>query len=375
VSRLLTVVGARPQFVKATALSNAITKYDAQTGGRFLEETLVHTGQHYDYEMSGAFFDQLDLTAPAYYLGVGSGSHAAQTGEMLRRLEATFVKEQPDLVLVFGDTNSTLAGALAGAKLNIPVAHVEAGMRCYRRDMPEEINRKLTDHLASLLYCSSQHAVDNLAREGISQGVSLVGDIMYDVLLQRMPRPQQQSELLQELGVESGAYLLATLHRAENTDSPSRLESIMRAFDDLASDLPVIVPLHPRTKAALGGRQLSSRVVLIPPVSYDAMVVLESEARVVLTDSGGVQKEAYWLGVPCVTLRDETEWPETVAAGWNFLAGADTEKIVEAAQTSPPLKRPPIYGDGRAAERIARGIAEWEQSRTGQIATQLEVVR
>lgn len=365
-STVALIVGARPQFVKAVAVARAIVRFNRKNGARRLRQTLVHTGQHYDYEMSRVFFREFRLPEPDWQLNVGSGSHGVQTGEMLKRVESVLRKERPDWVVVCGDTNTTLAGALAAAKLRIPVAHVEAGLRSGNRGMAEEINRTLTDRLSSLLFCPSERARRNLEGEGIHDGVHIVGDVMLDVLRSlgsrargRRPGPR-------------GPYAVATIHRAENTDAPERLERILNALDRLAANhFPVILPLHPRTRKVVRDRGLSTgacRVIL--PLPYGRMIRLMSESRVVLTDSGGVQKEAVWLGVPCVTMRDETEWPETVESGWNRLSGCDPERIVEAALRPAPRRAPPrLYGDGRAAEhiveRLSQGLGGPNGSRNG----------
>jgi UDP-GlcNAc3NAcA epimerase len=341
--KVVSVVGARPQFIKAAPVSKAL-----RVAGH--TEILVHTGQHYDDEMSAVFFRLLEIPEPDYNLGVGSGTHGAQTGAMLAGIEEVLLAEQPDWALIFGDTNSALAGALAAVKLNIPVAHVEAGLRSFNRHMPEEINRVLADHISDLLFCPSQTAVDNLAAEGITTGVHLVGDVMADALAFAVERAQDRSDVLERLGLAKGRYLLATVHRAENTDDATRLHNILTAFDAL--DEPVVFPIHPRTREAIEALSYSPapHVRLIEPVGYLDMVMLEQSARMILTDSGGIQKEAYWLGVPCVTLRDETEWVETVDAGWNVVVGADTQRIVHTIQSLvPPIERPALYGDGQAA--------------------------
>ena len=336
--KIATIVGARPQFIKAAAFSRELRKKH--------QEFLIHTGQHYDYAMSGVFFDGLELPAPDANLEIGSGTHGAQTGAMLGAIERVLVEQKPDWVLVYGDTNSTLAGALAAAKLHIPVVHVEAGLRSFNRAMPEEINRVLTDHASDLLFCPSQTAVDNLANEGITRSVHLVGDVMLDVLNWASQRTNGKAqETLRRLGVSDRRYLLATVHRSENTDDPCRLAGILEAFNSVAED--VIFPIHPRTRKALNGqsRNLRPNVKLVEPLSYFDMVALSKSARLILTDSGGLQKEAYWLGVPCVTLREETEWVETVQNGWNTLTGSDTEKIVKAVRSfCPPSSRMPLYG-------------------------------
>ena len=351
---ILTVVGARPQFIKAAAVSRAL-----RAAG--LREFLVHTGQHYDANMSQVFFDELGIPQPDLNLGVGSGPHGRQTGEMLIRLEEVMQAQRPDWVLVYGDTNSTLAAALAAVKLHIPVAHVEAGLRSFNRRMPEEHNRVLTDHCADLLFCPTQTAVDHLHREGVREGVLLVGDVMYDAVQAFAERARQRSRILHRLNLTPGSYLLATVHRPANTEDPARLRAILDAFADL--DLPVIFPVHPRTRrklAELGWEEAAfaaQGVRMIEPVGYLDMLMLEQHARRILTDSGGIQKEAYFFAVPCITLRDETEWVETVEAGWNVIVGADGEKIRRYGRWfSPEGTPPPIFGDGRAAEKIARHL-------------------
>lgn len=347
--KVVSIVGARPQFIKAATVSRALRRRHT--------EVLVHTGQHYDDNMSAVFFDELDIPSPEYNLGVGSGPHGAQTGEMLARIEKVLMIERPDWALVYGDTNSTLAGALAAVKLHIKVAHVEAGLRSFNRRMPEEINRIVTDHVSDLLLCPSQTAVDNLAAEGIVRGVYLVGDVMAEALAFAVECARERSDILMRLGLTERGYILVTVHRAENTDDAGRLRSIIDALKAL--DETVVFPAHPRTRcrlAELGLSDLQSmthNLMILEPLGYLDMVRLAQSARAILTDSGGVQKEAYWLGVPCVTLRDETEWVETVEAGWNILVGADTERIVQAIRSfTPPAARPALYGDGYTAVRV-----------------------
>jgi UDP-N-acetylglucosamine 2-epimerase len=317
-------------------------------------EVLIHTGQHYDHNMSALFFKELNIPEPDSNLGVGSGSHGWQTGQMLIRIEESLLKERPDWVLVYGDTNSTLAGALAAVKLHIPVAHVEAGLRSFNRQMPEEHNRVLSDHASDLLFCPTRTAVDNLAAEGLTQGVHLTGDVMYDAVLYNSDLAESRSDVLARLGLDSEEYLLATVHRPSNTDNAQALLGILKAFGDLGE--AVVFPAHPRTRAALDryGVQSPSNVRLIDAVGYFDMLVLEKNARLILTDSGGVQKEAYFFAVPCATLREETEWTETVVAGWNRLVGSDPEKIVEAVRDLAPSGEPAaLFGDGRASDRVA----------------------
>ena len=342
--RIVSIIGARPQFIKAAMVSRALRKRHIHV--------LVHTGQHYDANMSQVFFEELDIPAPDVNLGVGSGAHGEQTAAMLAGIESVLLQERPVWVVVYGDTNSTLAGALAAAKLGIMVAHVEAGLRSFNRTMPEEINRVVVDHLSALLLCPSQTAVDNLAAEGIARGVHLVGDVMAEALAFAAERAGCRSPLLARLGIAEKSYLLVTVHRAENTDDPMRLRNVLRALDALQE--PVIFPVHPRTRKAIGalGHRPAAHVRMLDPVGYLDMVRLEQSARLILTDSGGVQKEAYWLGVPCVTLREETEWVETVQAGWNVLAGTEIERILRAVRTLvAPTTRDHLYGDDKAAER------------------------
>ena len=345
--KVLSVVGARPQFIKAASVSRALLQVAC--------EILVHTGQHYDRGMSAIFFDELGIPEPDYNLGVGSGSHGWQTGQMLMCIEEILLEEKPDWVLVYGDTNSTLAGTLAAVKLHVPVAHVEAGLRSFNRSMPEEHNRVLTDHAADLLFCPTQRAVDNLAREGVAQGVHLVGDVMYDALLYSATLAERQSDMLARLQLSPGNYVLATAHRPRNTDDSSRLRAILAALEEIAKDNPVVFPVHPRTRKAIDvlHYQPGPGLHLIEPVGYLDILMLQKNARMVLTDSGGVQKEAYLFGVPCVTLCEETEWVETVEVGWNLLVGADYDAIVRAAhEFRPSGTPPPLFGDGRASEQI-----------------------
>jgi UDP-GlcNAc3NAcA epimerase len=344
--RILSVVGNRPQFVKSAPLSLALRD-------RGIEEAVLHTGQHYDPELSAVFFEELELAPPRHQLDTGSGTHGEQTGRMLPAIEAAVLEEKPDAVLVFGDTNSTLAGALAAGKLLVPVAHVEAGLRSFDRAMPEELNRMLVDRMSTLLFCPTEVAVRNLAAEGITGGVQLVGDVMYDASLRLAPIARDRSDALERLGVEPGSYLVLTLHREANV----RPEAIARFAEALAElDEQVVFPAHPRTGIALdqAGIQLPAHVRLLPPVGYLDFAALASQARVVLTDSGGVQKEAYWYGVPCVTLRTTTEWVETVSTGWNRLVGSDPEAILSAVRDAAPgAERPLLYGDGNASANIA----------------------
>ncbi len=354
VSRVVTVVGARPQFVKAAAVSGPLR--------RRCQEVLIHTGQHYDPEMSAVFFDELGLPRPDHYLGVGSGSHGQQTGRILERLEPLLAELAPRWVVVYGDTNSTLAGALAAAKLGLPLAHVEAGLRSYDRSMPEEINRVVADHLASLLLCPTRTGIENLEKEGIRDGVQLVGDVMKDVLERFLPHARKRYDPWRERGFVPGGYGLVTVHRAANTDHAEALGSIVTALEGM--DEPAIFPVHPRTERALkrdgGWDRLQARPALacVPPLGYLEFVGLLAHAGWVATDSGGVQKEAYLLGVPCFTLRDRTEWVETVADGWNTLLGDDPAGLGEAVRSAKrPAGRGEHYGDGHAGERVAALLA------------------
>jgi UDP-GlcNAc3NAcA epimerase len=359
--KLLTVVGARPQFVKAATVSRAIARHNAASA-LVIDERIVHTGQHYDENLSAVFFRELGVPGPAHHLGIGSGSHGAQTGRMLERLEEVARSEAPDCVLVYGDTNSTLAAALAAAKLRIPVAHVEAGLRSYNRAMPEEVNRVVCDHVSARLYCPTTAAVENLRREGVTQGVEQVGDVMYDGMLHF--RAMAGDRLPAALGVEPRRYLLATVHRAENTDRPDRLRDIVALLGEAARVAgPLLLPLHPRTRSALtrDGIALPPGVRAIEPAPYLHMIPLMAHARAILTDSGGMQKEAFFLEVPCLTLRGETEWVETVEAGANRLVDADAalatdalEALARGAWRADFSARP--YGSGHAAEAIVASL-------------------
>ena len=340
--KVVTVVGARPQLVKAWPVSRALERAG-------LREVLVHTGQHHDRAMSDVFFEELGMAPPDHHLGIHGGLHGAMTGRMLEAIEAVLVTEAPQIVLVYGDTNSTLAGALAAAKLNISVAHVEAGLRSFNRRMPEEVNRVLTDHVSRLLFCPTDMAVANLAREGVTAGVHRVGDVMYDATLMVAERVRGR-RIVSELGLVPGGFALATLHRAASTDDAGRLARLVGWLRGEAAGRPVVMPLHPRTRAALAEHGLATDGLrLIEPVGYLDMHALLAGAALVFTDSGGVQKEAYFHGVPCVTLRDETEWVETIAQGWN--------RLWTVPDYAP---RRPIdeYGDGHAADRIAAILAE-----------------
>jgi UDP-GlcNAc3NAcA epimerase len=357
--RILSIVGARPQFVKLAAICEALGRWP----GGPPEHRIVHTGQHYDVSMSDVFFAELRIPAPDYHLEVGSGGHGAQTGEMLKRLEPVLLRERPDWVVLYGDTNSTLAGAVAATKLHLPTVHVEAGLRSFDRRMPEELNRIAADHLSDLLLCPSETAVRNLAAEGLGARARLTGDVMYDAVLLYCERARQAEAegrlTLPEIARRPGAFALATVHRAENTDDPARLRALICALDRVAAEIcPVLLPLHPRTRQALERAGCApSRVDLLPPASFFEMLLLESRARFILTDSGGVQKEAYFLRRPCVTLRPETEWVETLAGGCNVLAGCDPARIVDAARRTAeagPWASP--YGSGEAAVEVLRAL-------------------
>jgi len=350
--KIVSIVGARPNFIKLAPVSKELRKE--------FNEIIIHTGQHYDYEMNKLFFDELGIPEPDYHLGVGSGSHGYQTGEMLKRTEEVLTKEKPDMVLVFGDTNSTLAGALAAVKLHINVAHVEAGLRSYDKKMPEEINRVLTDHCSDLLFCPTETAVKNLKNEGIAKGVYLTGDVMVDALQENIKIAEKKSKILDELNLNPEEYYLATVHRAENTDDFSRLKSIVDAFCEIRH---IVFPCHPRTEKCLKEyglwNKLKNKIKVIKPVGYLDMLMLEKNARKILTDSGGVQKEAYIFKVPCITLRENTEWVETVEDGWNVLVGAESEKIVGMANDFEPKgEQRDVFGSRDASEKIANIFKE-----------------
>lgn len=359
--KVLTVVGARPQFIKAAAVSRVLRATEG------LEEVLVHTGQHYDDSMSSVFFRELDLPAPDFHLGIGSGSHGTQTGRMLEAVELLLAKLAPQWVVVYGDTNSTLAGALAAAKCHVPVAHVESGLRSFSKRMPEEINRIISDHISDLLFAPTAVAVENLHAEGIAQEkIELVGDVMYDAALFYSHR--SHSRVLEVLGIQPKNYVLATIHRAENTDAREPLKAIFEAFAAVARDIPVVLPLHPRTRGALQREGLldgfRDQLTLVEPLGYLDMMELEKSARLIATDSGGVQKEAFFFGVPCITLREQTEWVELVHLGWNRLLpphdAASVTAGIRAALADPIPDRPAtdLYGGGEASVRIARRLSQ-----------------
>jgi len=384
--KLISIVGARPQFIKLAPLVQAIRGQKNSHKNPKLNHIIIHTGQHYDYEMNKIFFHELDIPEPEYNLEVGSGFHGWQTGEMIKRVEKILMKEKPAFTLVYGDTNSTLAGALAAAKLQIPIAHIEAGLRSYNRKMPEEINRILADHCSDILFCPTENGVKNLKKEGytniINDGklinppfsksqicynkfpvVINVGDIMYDAILISLKIAEKKSDILKQLKRNSKQYFLVTIHRAENTDNKRKLKNILDALIEIGKCYPVVFPVHPRTKKTLKNFNLLSsncaNIHLIDPVSYFDMLTLEKNAKKILTDSGGIQKEAYLLDVPCVTLREETEWIETVESGKNIIVGTDRKKILDAALT--PLKNEDnashfLFGNGQAAENILKSL-------------------
>ena len=357
--KVASIIGARPQFIKASAVSR-------QLQARGIKEILVHTGQHYDVDMSEVFFKELELPKPDYHLGIGGGSHGENTGRMIEAIERVILDVRPDIVLVYGDTDSTLAGALAAVKLHIPVAHVEAGLRSFNRKMPEEINRILTDHASDILFAPTESAVSHLAREGISnERIYLVGDVMYDSALHYERKARQISQILRRLNLKTKKYILATIHRKENTDDPTRLEAILRLLVEAHKAFPVVFPVHPRTRNAalrFGLAHLLRSVRSVKPVGYLDMVMLEKNARLIVTDSGGVQKEAFFYRVPCVTLREETEWAELIDMGWNQLLSpqrVDATALLSVSPGSEPGKDP--YGGGMASSRIADVL--WEVSR------------
>lgn len=374
--KVLSIVGARPQFVKAAMVAAAVCRQNKTCGkGQRISHQLLHTGQHYDPKMSAIFFEQLPLPKPHFNLDVGSGTHGSQTARMLEGIETVLQKEKPGAVIVYGDTNSTVAGALAATKLHICVAHVESGLRSFNRRMPEEINRVATDHLSDLLFCPTVTAVTNLRKEGIEKNVFLNGDVMLDAVLEFRGLASKRLKLLNALGVETGNYALATVHRAENTDSIDKFTALLEAL--LGLEIPVVLPMHPRVRDMLtripqarGIRKQLERspyIRVTEPASYLDMLMLEQNARVVLTDSGGVQKEAYFLGVPCLTLRAETEWVETLKGGWNQLVGADKKTILNAVNNiwnnhgSCPTGRPDLksFGNGKSSDSIVKQISKY----------------
>lgn len=358
--KIVTVVGARPQFIKAAAFSRILNNHNLSADKR-IEEVIIHTGQHFDQKMSDVFFSELNIPKPHINLGIASLSHGAMTGSMLASIEEILLQQKPDLLLIYGDTNSTLAGALAASKLHIPIAHVEAGLRSFNNKMPEEINRIISDRISALLFCPTEAAVENLKSEGITDGVLCTGDIMLDVTNFFRNRAEE-SISLEDWGVEKDQYNLATIHRAENTDSIERLTSILKALNTISSYKRVILPIHPRTRKLVSSYHLDhllDKLIVIEPVSYLEMTKLQMHANQILTDSGGVQKEAFFHKIPCITLRDETEWVETVELGWNVIVGANEDRIVNAYEN----KKNPTYGvnpfgKGNAAHNMLNSIKE-----------------
>ncbi len=387
--KIINIIGARPQFIKYVPISRMVIGNNklAIDESSLITNILVHTGQHYDYLMSKVFFDELGISEPNYNLGVGSGSHGWQTGEMLKRIEDVLLKEKPDWVMVYGDTNSTLAGALAAVKLHIPVAHVEAGLRSYNRKMPEEINRVFTDYASSILFCPTENAVNNLRTEGFSNIINNgklieeslnfsdstidsapiivnVGDVMYDAMLASLEIAQKKSNVLITYGLLPKTYYLTTIHRAENADDPERFKNIIKAFVEISKTKQLIWPVHPRNRKRLESLTLPSTLRLIDPVSYFDMLILEKNAEKIFTDSGGIQKEAYLMQVPCITLRDETEWVETVESRWNIIVGTNKDKIIEGALASfSSTVSDSHYGDGKAANKIIKVLKANERSK------------
>lgn len=360
--KIVTVIGARPQFVKAGALSRTIAKANANGAG--IQDVLVHTGQHYDANMSDIFFKEMEIPHPDYHLGIGGCSHGEMTGRMIEAIEKILLKETPDWVLVHGDTNSTLAGALAAVKLHIPIAHVEAGLRSFNKKMPEEINRILTDHCADMLFTPGDTSTNQLMHEGIDKKkIRQIGDVMYDAACFYATKAKNESGVLERLKLKPKSYALTTIHRAENTDDPERLNNIFQGLTTVAKHVPVVLPIHPRTKQALEREgiydQISQKLMLIDPVGYLDMISLESNAQAIFTDSGGVQKEAYFFQVPCLTLRDETEWVELIEHGFNRLVSTNPDKIVSKfheALATPPNWNVSLYGNGDATQRIVDEI-------------------
>lgn len=350
--KIVTILGARPQFIKAAAVSKEIRKNNT--------EIIIHTGQHYDANMSDVFFNELNIPYPDYNLHVGSGSHGMQTGNMLIKIEEILKIEKPDLTLVYGDTNSTLAGALSSSKMLIPVAHIEAGLRSFNKKMPEEQNRILTDHLSKFLFIPTKTAETNLRREGINDGIFNVGDVMYDAILFFSKIANQKSRIQEKFNLADNDYVLATIHRAENTNDISRLKNIIKSFNEC--NKKVVLPLHPRTKKYINdfGLTFNDNILSIEPVGYLDMISLELHANRIVTDSGGVQKEAFFLHKPCITLRDETEWVETIDSGWNILVGTDTMKILDSILNfNPKMEQKNIFGNGNAAELITNILADY----------------
>lgn len=350
--KIATIVGARPQFIKSLPVSNEIRKT--------CHEALIHTGQHYDHNMSAIFFEEMGIPEPDYNLGIGSGYQGEQTAQMLAGIESVLIKEKPDVTLIYGDTNSTLAGALAASKLHIPIAHVEAGLRSFDKKMPEEINRIVADHVSDILFCPTKTAVDNLNNEGIVKGVELVGDVMYDAALHFGRVAEEKSDILDKLGLQAKEYLLATIHRSANTDEIENLRILLETF--VESGEKIVFPVHPRTRKVINDMGLSdifagSNVRLVDPVGYIDFLKLEKNAAKILTDSGGVQKEAFFFAVPCITLRDTTEWVETVDSGWNVLVNVDKELLLrQISEFNPSGKPDELFGDGKASLYLAQRL-------------------
>ena len=371
--RLLSIVGARPQFIKLAPLTRAVARWN-DTHSRPIEHLTLHTGQHYDHSMSEIFFEEMEIPRPDVNLGVGSGKHGAQTGAMLAGIEAVLLERKPDMLIIFGDTNSTLAGALAAAKLHIPVAHVEAGLRSFNRRMPEEINRITSDHVSDILLAPTPTAAANLAQEGLAERTVRTGDIMYDTVLHNLTLAREKSDLIERLQLTPQQYAVVTVHRAENTDAPIRLRNLLDGFNQIAADgLPIILPMHPRTKhllpKVLPDWQPHAHLQVIEPLGYLDMVRLVSESRLVMTDSGGLQKEAFFMEVPCITLRDETEWVETVEAGGNIIVGADPDRLrtayqqwqqrLDAGKVDFSQEIRTYFGSGRSGEETLEAVVDW----------------
>jgi UDP-GlcNAc3NAcA epimerase len=350
--KIITVVGARPQFIKASAISRCVRNDFSQE----MTEIMIHTGQHFDANMSDIFFEDLEIPKPKYHLNIAGGNHGAMTGRMMEGIEEVVVTEKPDVVLVYGDTNSTLAAALVASKLHIPIAHVEAGLRSFNRHMPEEVNRVMTDHVSTYLFCPTTLSVENLKLEGITKGVHQVGDVMYDVAIYFANKAKLHSSILEKLNLSEKNYVLVTCHRAENTDDKIRLENILKALAEIAKDIEVIFPIHPRTLKYITKYNLASylqSICVVEPLSYLDLVALQQSSKLIFTDSGGVQKEAFFYQVPCITMRDETEWVETVEFGWNTLVGADTDKMIQAVTSSSHGAQSIYpYGNGNASSII-----------------------
>lgn len=353
--KIITIIGARPQFVKAGVVSNALKSVN-------VSEVIVHTGQHYDLSMSDIFFKEMNIPSPAYNLGIHNLSHGAMTGRMIEKIEDILIREKPQLTLVYGDTNSTLAGALASVKLHIPIAHVEAGLRSFNTKMPEEINRILTDRISKFLFCPTEAAVQNLMNEGFGQmdcNIYNTGDVMYDTLLQHSNKAVATSTVINSLELSGKEFVLVTLHRAENTDQPDRLHSILEAFSEIAQDTTIVWPIHPRARKMLPAGVHIKNLVMTDPVGYMDMLALLHHCRLVMTDSGGLQKEAYMMKKFCVTLRDQTEWVELLQTGTNIIAGSSRKKIVDSFRQFMSVTFPDhhhLYGDGNAAIQIAQHI-------------------